>query len=84
MNKVHMGKNKSLFSSASTKLISKQFIHSYGVCESARYCIIEKVNFVVKIPCGVQILAYNKVLNDLHIPYRWCMICNIYLMKSPI
>ena len=32
------------------------------VCEGARYCIIEKVNFVVKILCRVGILAYNKVL----------------------
>jgi len=32
------------------------------VCESVRYCIIEKVNFVVKISYGVGILAYNKVL----------------------
>jgi len=32
------------------------------VSEGARHCIIEKVNFVVKVPCGVRILAYNKVL----------------------
>jgi len=32
------------------------------VCEGARHWNIEKVNFVVKIPCGVRILVYNKVL----------------------
>jgi len=32
------------------------------VSEGARHCIIEKVNFVFKVPCGVRILAYNKVL----------------------
>ena len=80
MNKVHMGKNKSLVSSASTKMIWNVPM----VCEGTRYCIIEKVNFVIKIPCGIRILAYNKVFNDFHILHGWCMICNIYLMKSPI
>jgi len=46
MNKVHMGKNKSLVSSDSTKLILINYIHSYDVCESARECIIESLNFV--------------------------------------
>jgi len=32
------------------------------VCEGARYCINEKINFVVKISYGVRILAYDKVL----------------------
>jgi len=36
------------------------------VYEGARYYIIEKVNFVFKILCGVRILAYNKVFNDFH------------------
>jgi len=27
------------------------------VCESVRYCIIEKVNFVVKVLCRIRILA---------------------------
>jgi len=32
------------------------------VSEGVRHCIIEKVNFVFKVPWGVRILAYNKVL----------------------
>jgi len=48
MNKVHMGKNKSLVSFANTKLI-KINLSTLMVSESVRYCIIEKVNFVVKI-----------------------------------
>jgi len=32
------------------------------ICEGARYYIIEKINFVVKISYGVRILVYNKVL----------------------
>ena len=47
MNKVHMGKNKSPVSSASTKLI-KINLSIPMVYEGARYCIIEKVNFVIK------------------------------------
>jgi len=46
MNKVHMGKNKSLVSSDNTKLILINYIHSYDVCESARDCIIERLKFV--------------------------------------
>jgi len=46
MNKVHMGKDKSLVSYDNTKLILNQYVHSYGVCESARGCIIERLNFV--------------------------------------
>ena len=57
MNKVHMGKNKSLVSSDSTKLILINYVPSYGVCESARDCIIERLNFVIKILCGERILA---------------------------
>jgi len=51
MNKVHMGKNKLLVSSASTNIDSKSIlsIPLMCVCESARYCIIERINFVVKI-----------------------------------
>jgi len=38
MNKVHMGKNKSLVSSASTNIDLKSiFVYSYGVCESVRF-----------------------------------------------
>ena len=83
MNKVHMGKNKSLVSSDSTKLILINYVPSYGVCESARDCIIERLNFVIKILCGERI-CLNKVFNDFHILYGWCMICNIHLMKSLI
>jgi len=51
MNKVHMVKNKSLVSSDSTKLIFKSinYVHSYGACQSARDCIFERLNFVIKI-----------------------------------
>ena len=49
MNKVHMGKNKSLVSSASTDIDLKSFLSIPMVCESASYCIIERINFVVKI-----------------------------------
>ena len=55
MNKVHMGKNKSFISSDSTKLILINYVPSYGVCESVRDCIIEKLNFVIKILCGKTI-----------------------------
>jgi len=48
MNKVHMGKNKSLVSSTSTKIVLRSNWPILVVCESARYCIIEKINFVVK------------------------------------
>jgi len=46
------------------------------VCESARDCIIEKLNFVIKILYGVTILVETKC-NDFYIPYGWCMICSI-------
>jgi len=59
------------------------FFHFYGVCESTRDCIIERLNFVIKILYGVRILDETK-FNDFHIPYRWCMICSIHLMKLPI
>ena len=49
MNKVHMGKNKSLVSSASTNIDLKSILSIPMVCGSARHCIIEKINFVVKI-----------------------------------
>jgi len=50
MNKVHMGKNKSLVSSDSTKIdFYINYVHSYGVSESARNYLIERLNFVIKI-----------------------------------
>jgi len=57
MNKVHIGKNKSLISSDSTKLILINYVHSYGMCESARDCIVARLNFVIKILRGVRILV---------------------------
>jgi len=49
MNMVHMGKNKSLVSSASTKNDLRSIFSIPMMCESAKYCIIEGINFVVKI-----------------------------------
>jgi len=62
MNKVHMGKNKPLVSFDNTKLIFKSinYVNSYGACESARDCIIERLNFVIKILYGVRILVETK------------------------
>jgi len=61
MDKVHMGKNKSFASSDSTKLILNQLCPFLWVCvcvyESARNYIIERLNFVIKILCGVRIFA---------------------------
>jgi len=60
-NKVHIGKNNSLVSSDSTKIDFKiNYVHSYGVCESARDCSIERLNFVIKILWGVTILTWTK------------------------
>jgi len=59
MNNVHIGKNKSLVSSDSTKLILNQlcpFLWCVCVCESARDCNIERLNFAIKILCDVRIL----------------------------
>jgi len=50
MNKVHMGKNKSLVSSASTNIDLKSILFIPMVCvKSARHCIIQRINFVVEI-----------------------------------
>jgi len=62
MNKVYMDKNKSLVSSASIKIFLKSNLFIPIVCESFRYCIIERVNFVVKILYGSRSLTFNKVL----------------------
>ena len=49
MNKVHMGKSKSLVTSANTKIDLRLIFSIPMMCESARYSIIERINFVVKI-----------------------------------
>jgi len=64
MNKVHMGKNKSLVISDSTKLILNQLCH--GLCESGRNCIIKRLNFIIKILYGVRILV-KQIFNEFHI-----------------
>jgi len=47
-NKVHIGKNKSLVSSASTNIDLKSILSILMVCESARYCIIERITLWLK------------------------------------
>jgi len=49
IDKVHMGKNKSLVSYASIKIDLRSNFSIPMVCERARYCIIERIKFVVKI-----------------------------------
>jgi len=49
MNKVCMGKNKSHVSYANTKIDLRSNLSILMVCESVRYCIIEMINFMVKI-----------------------------------
>lgn len=57
MNKVHIGKNKSFLSSSSTKIDFKSIMFNPMMCPSARYSIIERLNFIVKILYYVRILV---------------------------
>jgi len=68
MNKVNMGKNKSLVSYISTKIDLKSTLFILMLCQSVRYCIIEKINFVVKFYVVCGILNFYKFFNDFHIP----------------
>jgi len=45
MNKVYIGKNKPFVNSISTKIDLKPTLSIPMVCQSAKYCIIEKINF---------------------------------------
>jgi len=60
MNKVHMGKNKSLVSSANTKIDLRLILSFHAVCESVGYCIIRRLNFVVKILWGIRVLTLKQ------------------------
>jgi len=60
MIKVHMCKTNSLVSSASTKIDLKSNLSIPTVCETVRYYIIERVNFVVKILYSITILLLTK------------------------
>jgi len=61
MNKVHMGKNKSHVGFDNTKIDFKSILSipmvCVCVCESARDCIIKRLNFVIKLLNGVTILV---------------------------
>jgi len=51
MNKVHIGKNKSLVSYANTNIELNSILSIFMVyVKSVKHCIIERINFVVKIP----------------------------------
>jgi len=54
MNKVYMGKNKSHVSYASTKIDLKSYMSIHVVSESAKYYIIDRLNFLVKVLCGIR------------------------------
>jgi len=58
MNKVHVGKIKTLVSYDDTKFILKQLCQFvWCVCESGKNCIIKRLNFVIIIIHGVRILV---------------------------
>jgi len=57
INKIHKDKNKSFISYASIKINLISNFSISIVCESARYYIVERVKFVVKIIWGIRVLT---------------------------
>jgi len=70
INKLHMDKNESLDSFARTKINLKSTLSIPMVCQSARYHIIKRINFIVKFYVVYKILTLNKISYDFHISYK--------------